>query len=125
MGMTLFFQWFLLKTPKDILHLGRNFLLWGWLYSSIGFLAKRLFAPWHKDLTSYGRGFDLKRFVQVFGWNIVSRFIGAFLRVFVIAFGLIAELLIAALTAVIFVAWYLGPALIAACLFLGFVTIFS
>src|SRR3989344_3248841 len=125
MGITLFFQWFLVKTPKDILQLGRNFLLWGWQYFSIGYLATRLFAPWHKDITSYGRGFDLKRFVQVFGWNIMSRFIGAFLRIFVIAFGLVAELFIIIVTAVTFVAWYLGPALIAACLFLGITTVFS
>jgi len=119
-----FFRWFFAVAPRNILTIGRNFMRWAWKYFSIGFFAPRLFSPWHKDITGYGRGFDLKRFLHVFGWNLISRIIGAILRIVVMAAGLVAELFFVLSTAAIFVFWYAMP-LVALCLFvLGFFTIF-
>lgn len=108
----LFVQWFFIRAPAEIIRIGKNFLAWGWQFFSIGYLVPRLFSPWHRDITGYGRGFDLKRFVQVFGWNLISRIIGAILRAFLIGLGLLVEVLIFALASFWFCFWFVIPAAI-------------
>lgn len=106
----IFLHWFFWRAPSQILRAGRNFLLFGWHFFSIGYFPPRLLAPWHRDLTPYGRGFDLKRFFRIFVWNFISRLIGAILRLCVIVLGFIFEGLVATATLVIFVSWYASPA---------------
>lgn len=108
----LFVQWFFAKAPLEIIRIGKNFLAWGWHFFSVGYLLPRLLSPWHRDITGYGRGFDLKRFFQVLIWNLISRVIGAFLRAMLIVFGLLAEVLIFALALFWFLFWFLIPAVI-------------
>ena len=85
----------------------------------------RLFYPWHKDITGYGRGFDLKRFLHVFGWNLISRIIGAILRIFVILVGLGVEIGIILLSVTAYLSWYLMPLLIPYFIILGITTVSS
>ena len=107
-----FLHWYWIYAPTQIVSIGENLLLWGWNYFSIGYFVPRLFAPWHKDLSSYGRGFDFKRFFHVLGWNLISRVIGAFLRIFVMIAGLIIELLIAVGGFVFLIIWFCLPLLV-------------
>ena len=79
----------------------------------------RIFAPWHKDISSYGLGFDFERWSKIFLWNLISRFIGALLRVSVILIGISTELLIIALTIAGFVLWFVLPLIILALIFSG------
>lgn len=120
----IFFRWFFAVAPWEILRLGRNFLLWGWKFFSIGYFLPRLFSPWHRDLSSYGRGFDLERFLQVWGWNFVSRFLGAAMRLVVMGFGLFVELMIIFATAITFIVWFVLPAGGAILIILGLITLF-
>lgn len=112
-------KWFFFIAPRNILLAGRNFLLFGWHYFSIGYFVPRLFAPWHRDVSGYGRGFDLKRFLHIFGWNLISRVIGAILRIFVIALGVVFESAVIGATVLCFFAWYLLPVISAALIILG------
>lgn len=105
-----FFHWFFAVAPADILRLARNFLQWNWHFFSIGYFVPRLFAPWHRDLTPYGRGFDLKRFLHIFGWNLISRVIGAVLRIAIMIFGLATELLLVIVIVIVFLVWFFLPA---------------
>lgn len=123
-GATLFFKWFFVQAPQNILRGGRNFLLWDWQFFSIGYLTPRLFAPWHRDQYSYGRGFDFSRFLRVWGWNLISRLVGAVLRIFVIFTGALLFLLIAATTVGIFVVWFTLPILSIGLFVLGLFTLF-
>ncbi len=105
-----FISWFLFYHPVKILEEGRLFIIWCWRFFSIGFFATRLFTPWHKDITSYGRGFDLKVWFKAATWNLISRFIGAVLRIVFIAVGLVLEVVIIIVTMVMFMAWLALPA---------------
>jgi len=98
---------------------GENFILWANQYFSIGFLITRLFSPWHKDISSYGMGFDLQRWSKIFLWNFISRFIGAILRLIIILLGLVCALGIIFLTIIVFVLWQVLPLIILLLLFSG------
>lgn len=119
----IFVSWFFAKAPREILEIGKNFLLWGWHFFSIGYFLPRLLSPWHRDITSYGRGFNLERFLHVWGWNLISRVIGAALRLFVMAVGLLVEGTIFALTVAVFILWFLLPAAVPVLLVLGILTL--
>ncbi len=81
-------------------------MIWCWRFFSIGFFLPRIFSPWHKDITSYGRGFDLVIWFHAAAWNLISRFVGAILRLFFIIIGLGLEVVVIASTVVCFAAWF-------------------
>ena len=120
----IFGKWFFAVAPREILELGKNFMDWAWKFFSVGYFLPRLFSPWHRDITGYGRGFDLRRFLRVWGWNLFSRIIGAILRVTVMAVGLVIIAFFVIITATIFVLWFALPILIPALLIIGAFTIF-
>lgn len=95
-----------------ILENGKNFMIWCWHFFSIGFFIPRILSPWHKDITSYGRGFDFAVFFHTLAWNFISRCFGAIFRTFFIVVGLLLEVLIFSTTAVCFVGWYAGIAIV-------------
>jgi hypothetical protein len=108
----LFVKWMYLIVPGEIIRTTRNFLLWAWKMFSVGYLLKRLFSPWHRDITGYGRGFDLGRMFQAFVFNLVSRGVGAVLRLATITCGLAVGALIIVLGAITFLFWVLLPAIV-------------
>lgn len=118
-----FLHWFLAFAPKRILVIGSNYLVWAWKFFSIGYFVPRLFAAWHKDITGYGRGFDLKRFLHVWGWNTISRVIGAILRLVVMACGLVVEICIVLVSGLVVLFWFVLPLMIAGLLILGILTL--
>lgn len=120
-----FLHWFFLAAPRQILEIGLNFLLWGWQFFSIGYLLPRLLSPWHRDITGYGRGFDLKRFLRILTWNLISRLVGAALRATVIVLGALAEAVILFLTAAAFVFWYVLPVVSVMLILFGVVTLLT
>lgn len=120
-----FLQWYFIEAPIfTILPMGKNFLRWGWHFFSIGYFIPRLFAHWHKDITAYGRGFDFRRVLHVLGWNLISRILGAILRIVVLTIGLVVELGIIALTFTFFVLWYAIPGLIVVSFVFGIFMLF-
>ena len=82
-----FIQWFGWHFPNQILESGKYLIIWSWRFFSIGFFLPRVFQPWHKDITTYGRGFDFKTWAHALSWNLISRFLGAILRIFFIIVG--------------------------------------
>lgn len=121
----MFVKWYFIAAPRQILIAGRNLLIFGWHFFSIGYFLPRLLAPWHRDLSGYGRGFDLKRFLHVFGWNLISRVIGAFVRICVMVIGILFEVLAAASVTVWFVTWYLLPLISLLLIILGLGSIWT
>ena len=113
-----------MKQPANILSTGKDFLLWAWRFFSIGYFVPRLFAPWHRDITGYGRGFDLQRWIKVWSWNLISRLIGAVMRLTVMALGLVAEIFLVLATVFVFVFWLVLPFLIPALMIIGVLTLF-
>ena len=106
------FSWQFFDIPGSILKGFWNFLLFNLNFFSIGFHLKTLFSHWRKFKDSYGRGFDPKRYLQAFASNLISRIMGAFVRVIIIALGLLVELFILILGIILFFIWFIMPILI-------------
>jgi hypothetical protein len=101
--------WYFVQTPKKILAAWANFLKFNLNFFSIGPLLKTLFSPWRQYYWTYGRGFDIGRYIQVFFSNIVTRLIGATIRSVVVVVGLLVEIFILAVGPVVLAVWFLLP----------------
>jgi len=82
-------------------------------------LAKTLFKPWRRDITLYGRGFDIKVYAQAAMFNIVARGVGFMLRATVILTGLFFEALVFIFGGILFIVWFLVPVLVVLGIILG------
>lgn len=109
---SLFSQWFgwhFFEVPSSILKAWGNFLRFNLNYFSIPLLLKTFFSHWHRYYWTYPRGFDIGKLLEVFFSNLVSRFLGALMRFFLIMLGLLMETFIAAGGIVIFFGWLVFP----------------
>gem|GEM_PF-534541 len=116
----LYFQWHYSDNLRLILRAWQNCLKFNLNYWSLPLLLRTLFSHWHKYSYSYGRGFDPKRYFEVFTFNMTSRIIGAIIRVCCIIIGLFTELFVFLTGALVFLFWLLLPFLIIAGIFYGF-----
>jgi hypothetical protein len=101
--------WHFFDMPKEILRGWKNFLKFNLEYFSVPLLLKTYFSHWHGYSWSYGRGFDLGRWTEAFFSNLISRSLGAFLRTFLIIFGLIAETILFFLGLIFLLIWLFLP----------------
>jgi len=125
--MNIFLQaliWQFFDAPKEILKGWRNFLLFNLNYFSIPILLKTFFYPWHKYSYSYGKVFELWKNIQVFVFNIMSRFIGAGLRTIFIIIGILGEALIILGGIIVFLGWLFLPFLLIFGLIFGVTLLF-
>lgn len=111
--------WYLFQVPFRIIESERVLIVWIWRFFSIGYFLPRVFSPWHKDITGYGRGFDFKIWAHAFVWNLISRIIGAILRLFFVLLGMVLEVLAVLQSAAALAVWYALPLLIAYLLISG------
>ncbi len=87
----------------------RDFMRFNRDYFSIPFLLKTLFSPWRRYKFSYGRGFDVGRFLEALTFNIFSRVMGAIVRVAVIVIGTALQVLIFFFGILSIIIWLLLP----------------
>ena len=116
--------WHFFDLPKEILKAWKNFLLFNLNYFSVFLLLKTFFSHWRKYQWSYGRGFDLKIYLETFFSNFVSRILGAIIRSFLIVIGLLVELFIFLAGLFVFVFWLFLPFLIIASLVISIKFVF-
>lgn len=93
-------------------------------YFSVLHLAQTLFSPWRRVVDAYGPGFMLSKFFWTLAGNIISRVIGAIIRLFVIFSGLAAGVIAMLFGLVRFLSWVFAPLMIPAFFFLGLILIF-
>lgn len=127
MAQNIFFQyiiWQFLESPKNVLVGWKNFLKFGLNYFSLPLLLKTLFSPWRRYSWSYGRGFDIKRYLEVFFSNLISRILGAIVRIFLIISGILFEVFILFAGLIVFLAWLVLPFLLIFGLYYGFSILF-
>lgn len=108
--------WHFISGPKLILLAWRNFLLFNFKYFSIKQLLKTFLSPYRRYKDSYGRGFDASRYLQTFIGNLMSRILGAVVRLLTIIVGLVIEVFIFIGGLVMLIVWLLLPVI----LFLAF-----
>jgi len=121
----LFLKWYFFKAPVKIIKIWRNYLMFGLNYFSIGLLLKTYFSYWRKYSWSYGRGFDLNRYLMAFSSNLISRIIGVIIRTVLIITGIIFEILIFILGLIAFLGWFVLPIIIFSLYALGFELLLS
>jgi len=101
--------WHYIEIPKLLLKILKNYLVFNFNYFSIPLLLKTLFSHWRRYIEFYGRGFDLKRYFWAFSSNMISRTLGAIVRIFTILTGLVFEFFILVIGILIFLFWIVLP----------------
>lgn len=119
-----YLEWHFFDTPKAILAAWRNFLWFNLNYFSIPVLLRTLFSPWRRYQYSYGRGFKISRYFEALTFNLMSRGIGALLRLGFIVIGLLLEVIIFLAGLVVFLGWFFLPLILIAGFFYGFNLLF-
>ena len=89
-----YFVWQFSDVPKELARAWKNYLRFFLHFFSLPILFKSLFSPWHGITWSYGRGFSFKKYAEVIVSNIFSRVIGFSLRLVLISFGLVIEIIV-------------------------------
>jgi hypothetical protein len=89
-----YLYWQLILTPKKVLTILKNYLTFGFDFFSIKETLRSLFSPWRRYLWDCGRGFDIGKYLEVLLSNIITRIIGFIMRLFLITFFVIYEVII-------------------------------
>ncbi len=119
-----YLEWQFFDVPISILKGWRNFLKFNLNYFSVQTLLKTLFSHWHRYSYSYGKKFDPGRYFEAFTFNMMSRIIGAILRLFFIFIGLLIEIFIIFAGLILFLGWIILPLLLIGSFFYGFGILF-
>lgn len=106
---TKYLYWQLIITPKKVLSILKNYLCFGFEFFSIKETLCSLFSPWRRYLWDYGRGFDIARYLEVFLSNVITRIIGFVMRLFLISFFIIYEIIVLVLGIILFFASIIYP----------------
>lgn len=114
-----YLQWHYYEMPRNILWGWRNFLEFGLNYFSTPVLVKTLFSPWRRYHYEYPRGFDPGQWFNALTFNLMSRGIGAVVRLFMISIGMVAEILILLAGIFIFLLWLALPLCVVVLFLLG------
>lgn len=105
-----FLRWHFTVVSKEVLKAWLNYLVFNFYFFSVGTLLKTLFDPWKRQvIQKEGLGFSSGEWFTVLTFNLISRFIGAFVRLIFIFFALVFEVLILAVGLVLFLVSFLTP----------------
>lgn len=104
-----FFSWHFVEIPKKILKTTGNYLIFFYYYFSVGLLLRTLFFPWRKLIEEKKAGFDLGEVFNVLTFNLISRGIGAFVRLMVVLGWLACEIITVPIGIIVFLVWILLP----------------
>lgn len=113
-----FFSWYYNQGVHELLEIWKNFLFFVWRYFSISELLRTLFSPWHRDVTAQGwRGLHPLKTLEMLFMNLISRFIGAVVRMVVICLGFVFLVFILIIGIIINFIWISAPLVFAGLFF--------
>lgn len=116
-----FIHWYYNEAVCDLLEIWKNFLFFAWQHFSISELTKTLLSPWRRDVVfSTWVGIHPIKMLTALFENIVSRFLGAIVRTFVISAGLAFFLLVLVFGLAINIIWLGAPLLLVVFFFYAF-----
>jgi|AntRauTorcE11897_2_1112592.scaffolds.fasta_scaffold01191_2 hypothetical protein len=104
--------WHYTSAIKALLSHVRNFFVFVWNFFSIPGLLVTLFSPWQRLRESYDKGFDVKEKLATLLVNTIMRLVGAFIRIVMVVFGIVALVLYSVLALFLIVTWLLLPAVV-------------
>jgi hypothetical protein len=108
-----YFLWHYTLAFRDIWHLWMNAF---WAINrifSIPLLLKTLFATWKRIVETEGKKFDLEDWAERKVVNLMSRFVGAIVRIPVILIGLVSFLATFLIGIFLYLFWVIAPVAIA------------
>jgi len=114
-----YLEWHFVDQTKAILQAWQNYLYFNLNCFSVPLLLKTFASPWRRYRYSYGRTFDLKRYVDAFTFNAISRTIGMIMRTILIIFALIIEFFIFLAGLMFFFFWLFLPIILIIMIFYG------
>jgi len=104
-----FWKWYYTEAVKSLIDIWKNFIIFIQEYYSIPLLLKTLIAPWKRDVTRKPRGLNIKKLLEAFAFNAISRTIGFLIRSVTIIFGLICLAGVVILGFIALIAWLILP----------------
>ncbi|MGI6103234.1 MAG: hypothetical protein ACOYBJ_01240 [Patescibacteria group bacterium] len=90
-------------------------------YFSFAILLRTLFAPWKRDQRATDR-LTIPEWVRVFGENMMTRLVGAIVRLGAMGAGLLCLAFLAVLDVLIWITWLVAPLLALGLIALGILT---
>jgi ATP-dependent Clp protease ATP-binding subunit ClpC len=102
--------WYYGKAPRILIEIWKNFFLFFWKYFSISEMLATLLSPWRRDIVVKDwAGWKPIESAKILIGNLMSRFVGFFVRIFVILIGLVV-LIGYSITGFLYIAyWVLFP----------------
>jgi ATP-dependent Clp protease ATP-binding subunit ClpC len=102
--------WHYTKGPKRFFEIWISFISFFWRFFGVSLHLRTLFSPWKRDISKVGRrGLHPVMWMQSLLENIVTRFLGSFVRSGLIIAGIFSEIFIIILGAILFLMWLLLP----------------
>jgi len=117
-----FIAWHYIQGTKKYIEIWKNYLVFFWWYFAVSRHFRSLFSAWKRDVSKVREpGLHPILWAQSALENLVTRFLGAIVRSFVVIAGIFVELVAVIIGLIMFFAWLLLPLF----LFFGISAIFS
>jgi hypothetical protein len=116
--------WHYTEAYKELFSVCKNLIWFIVHFFSIPQLLKTLFSPWRRIVEEKKKSWDIEDFASRIVVNIISRIIGAIMRLLVISTGLTCLLIMLGTSAILCVLWMALPAIIVGCFALGITYLF-
>ena len=106
-----YLKWYFIDRIRVILSAWKNFLRFYFNYFSIPILFRTLFSPWKRISEPYGKKFDPWHYIEAFVMNVMSRTIGAIIRICFLVVGIFFQIIVFLSGLVFLVFWIIAPGL--------------
>lgn len=107
--ITSWLVWHFYEMPRFLVLIWKDYLWFGSYFFSVPLLLATLFSPWRRYQWRYPKGFDVGEFFSSLVSNLFSRLIGACMRLVLVVFGIIAQVIIFLIGLSIIIFWILLP----------------
>lgn len=105
-------KWHFLEMPAFLTKVWKNYLDFATNYFSVPLLLKTFFSPWKRYSWAYPKGLDFGEVFGTFISNVFSRFIGAFIRIFLILAGFAFQIFVIIAGFIVLIFWIFMPVII-------------
>lgn len=116
---SMFLVWWYAEVRQRLFLFARQFLFYLTDLFSVKICIFTLFAPWKRDKVSYS-GLTFQAKFQVWIWNLVSRFVGATVKLFTLISYLVSVFFYFVFGIIVFCLWLFFPFLIILLIIYGF-----
>mgnify|MGYP007077473883 CR=1 FL=1 len=114
-----YIAWHYSVAPRLIVGIWGNFL-WGLGHIfSVDSLYRSLFTPWKRIIAERNKKWDLEDYASAVLANIMSRIIGAVMRLTLVLMGRFLQLLVVVMGGLFYAAWFVMPLILASLLLFG------